>query len=197
MITVHWSTHDLDEYYAQIKQIPRLSQKEQQQLVILLAHSEQGHSMSSPDTHQTARHRLIEGHLRREAAIAVRECPPSRYRLLPELVEAANLALVEAMRRCDMQHPADLSSYLLTTVRGAVRRVLANENLIRVPDTTRQHAQAHGTAERFTVYATASLDVLMYPFDDDREHEPYAAPLLPTTAAPERDPALRAQVEVW
>ena len=153
--------------------------------------------MSSLDMVQTARHRLLEGHLRRAAAIAVRECPPARYRLLPELVEAANLALVEAMRRCDVQHPADLSSYLLTNVRGAVRRVLANENLIRVPDTTRQHARAHGTAERFAIYATASLEVLMHPFEDDGEREPCAAPLLPTEAAPERDPALRAQVEGW
>ena len=197
MITVHWSTHDLDEYYAQIKQIPRLSKEEQQQLVTLLVRSEQGWSTSTPDTLQTARYRLIEGHLRRVAAIAIRECPPSRYRLLPELVEAANLALVEAMRRCDMQHPADVSSYLLTTVRGAVRRVLVNENLIRVPDTTRQHARAHGTVERFAIYATASLDVLMHPFDDDGEREPCAAPLLPTAAAPERDPALCAQVEGW
>ena len=197
MITVHWSTHDLDDYYAQIKQLPRLSKEEQQQLVTLLAQSEQGQSTTSPATLRTARHRLIEGHLRPAAAIAVRECPPSRYRLLPELVEAANLALVEAMRRCDMQHPADLTSYLLTTVRGAVRRVLANENLIRVPDTTRQHARLKGTAERFAVYATASLEVLMHPFDDEGEREPCAAPLLPTTAAPERDPALRAQVEAW
>jgi RNA polymerase sigma factor (sigma-70 family) len=197
MITVHWSTHDLDDYYAQIKQIPRLSKEEQQQLVTLLAHSEQGQSTHSPDILQTVRHRLMEGHLRPAAAIAVRECPRERYRLLPELVEAANLALVEAMGRCDVQHPADLTSYLLTTVRGMIRRVLANENLIRVPDTTRQHARANGTAERFTVFATASLDVLTHPFDDDGEREPCAAPLLPTEAAPERDPALRAQVEAW
>ena len=197
MITVHWSTHDLDEYYAQIKQIPRLSKEEQQQLVTLLAHSEQGPPAHAPDTLRAARHRLMEGHLRRAAAIAVRECPPWRYRLLPELIEAANLVLVEAMRRCDMQHPADLSSYLLATVRGAVRRVLANENLIRVPDTTRQHARAHGTAERFAVFATASLEVLMHPFEDEGEREPCAAPLLPTTVAPARDPALRAQVERW
>src|SRR5215471_1824618 len=105
MITVHWSTHDLDEYYTQIKQIPPLSKEEQQQLVALLAESERGQSMSSSHTLQAARHRLIEGHLRRAAVIAVRECPPWRYRLLPELVEAANLALVEAMRRCDVQHP--------------------------------------------------------------------------------------------
>src|SRR5690349_7214488 len=120
MITVHWSTHDLDEYYAQIKQIPPLSKEEQQQLVALLADAERGQAMSSPVTLQAARHRLLEGHLRRAAAIAVRECPPWRC------------------------------SYLLTTVRGAVHRVLVNENLIRVPDTTRQHARAHGTAERFS-----------------------------------------------
>src|SRR5689334_14483332 len=125
MTTVHWSTHDLDEYYSQIKQIPPLSKEEQQQLVALLADAEREQSRSTPATLQSVRHRLIEGHLRRAAAIAMRECPPWRYRLLPELVEAANLALVEAVRRCDMQHPADLSSYLLTTVRGAVHRVLA------------------------------------------------------------------------
>src|SRR5450756_1026076 len=82
------TTHDLDDYYAQLKQIPRLSDEERHHhhLLTTLALSHQVRDTSSPDILQAARHRLIEGHLNLATYVAVQECPPSRYRLLPDLV---------------------------------------------------------------------------------------------------------------
>jgi hypothetical protein len=101
------------------------------------------------------------------------------------------------MRRCDLHHSADLTGYFATTVRGAVRRVLGDESLIRTPSSTRHRARVHGTAGRLYAFETASLDIVMHPFGDHKEREPLTSSPLPTGAAPARDPALRAQVEEW
>jgi RNA polymerase sigma factor (sigma-70 family) len=193
------TTHDLDDYYAQLKQIPRLSDEERHHHHVLttLALSHQVRDTSSPDILQAARHRLIEGHLNLATYVAVQECPPSRYRLLPDLVGAVNLALVEAMRRCNLNDTHDLTSYLAANVRGTIKRVIGDESLIHTPSSTRSVARAKGTVDRLYAFETVSFDVAMHPFDDDDLREPLTSPLLPTEAAPPRDPALRAQVEEW
>ena len=122
---------------------------------------------------------------------------PSRYRLLPDLVGAVNLALVEALTRCDLSNTHDLTAYLAANVRGTIKRVIGDENLIRTPSSTRCVARAKGTVDRLYAFETVSLDVAMQPFDSDDLCEPLSSPLLPTEAAPPRDPALRAQVEEW
>ena len=70
MITTYSTTHDLDDYYAQLKQIPRLSDEEQHHLLTALAQSQQVQGMSALDDTR-ARHRLIEGHLTLATYLAV------------------------------------------------------------------------------------------------------------------------------
>jgi RNA polymerase sigma factor (sigma-70 family) len=196
MITTHYTTHDLDDYYAQLKEIPRLSDEEQHELLTALDQSQRAQSTSALDDTQ-ARHRLIEGHLNLATYLAVHNCPPTRYRLLPDLVGAVNLALVEAMTRCDLNDTHDLTAYLAANVRGTIKRVIGDESLIRTPSSTRCVARAKGTVDRLYAFETVSLDVAMQRFDSDDLCEPLTSPLLPTGAAPPRDPALRAQVEEW
>jgi hypothetical protein len=75
MITTYSTTHDLDDYYAQLKQIPRLSDEEQHHLLTALAQPPQAQGMSALDD-TGARHRLIEGHLTLATYLTLHDSDP-------------------------------------------------------------------------------------------------------------------------
>jgi RNA polymerase sigma factor (sigma-70 family) len=190
----NYTTYDLAYYYADLRRLPRLSREDRKRLVT---------SMSgvppSPATSQETqvKQRLIEGYLSFAKHLAITLCPPSLYqRLFPDLLGAANLAMVEAVTRCDLATIADLTAYLTAWVRGAIKRTLTRDDLLPIPSRVREQARAEGTLEHlYAQHRIASLEALMAWFDTDEVEEPPVTPILPTEAAPPRDPQQRAQVE--
>jgi RNA polymerase sigma factor (sigma-70 family) len=190
----NYTTYDLAYYYADLKRLPRLSREDRQALVTGIADAH-----ISPALFQDARvkHRLIEGYLPFAKHLAITLCPPPLYhRLLPELIGAANLTVVEAMMHCDLSGILSLDAYIAAYVRGAIKRTLVKDDLLPIPARARERARAEGTLEHlYTQYRVASLDELMAWFETDAVEEPPVKPITPTEAAPARDPVLRAQVE--
>jgi len=189
-ITTSYTTYDLAFYYTNVSQIPRLSDEEQQHLLSALpAHASR--------LDGAVRDRLIEGHLRLAKAIAIHECPPHHYPLLPDLIGEVNLALVTAAHRYNPREGGDLTAYLASYAQGAVKRAIGEQRLIRVPGSTLWKARQQGTDKRLYALQPDSLDLWMEWFETSEVEEPPSAPLLPTEAAPLPDPVLRAQVETW
>lgn len=193
-VITNYTTYDLAYFYADLKCMPRLPDAERHSTLALPTAQLPCSTGYLDDTQ--ARHRLIEGHLRLAKYLAIELCPPAQYhRLLPDLIGAANLALVEATAR-DLNAIVDMTAYLAACMRGAIKRTIANDELLKIPYRVRERARQEGTIEQ--VYAQgrlASLDELMQWFDADEVEEPRVKPIYPMNAAPPRDPALRAQVE--
>jgi DNA-directed RNA polymerase specialized sigma subunit len=82
-------------------------------------------SLAIPQETQV-KHQLIEGYLPFAKHLAITLCPPSLYqRLLPDLVGAVNLAVVEATMRCDLGSTLSLDAYVAAYVRGPSSRRLS------------------------------------------------------------------------
>jgi RNA polymerase sigma factor (sigma-70 family) len=195
-IITNYTTYDLAYYYADLKGLPRLSREERQHLVTGM--SEAQISLTIPQDTQV-KHRLIEGYLPFAKHLAITLCPPTLYqRLLPDLIGAVNLAVVEATMRCDLSSTMSLDAYIAAYVRGAIKRTIVRDDLLNIPYRARERARAEGTLEHlYAQHRVASLDELMAWFETDEVEEPPVKPIMPTEAAPLRDPYQRAQVETW
>jgi RNA polymerase sigma factor (sigma-70 family) len=190
----NYTTYDLEYYYADLKRLPRLSREERQHLVTGLS----GPQVSPAMPRETqVKHQLIEGYLPFAKHLAITLCPPTLYqRLLSDLIGAVNLAVVEATMRCDLGSTMSLDAYIAAYVRGAIKQTLVKDDLLNIPFRARERARAEGTLEQlYAHYRVASLDELMAWFETDEVEKPLVKPIMPTEAAPLRDPLQRAQVE--
>jgi RNA polymerase sigma factor (sigma-70 family) len=189
----NYTTYDQAYYYADLKRLPRLSEEERRHLITCLR------TADNPQVNTQVKHQLIESYLPLAKYFAIDLCPKSRYqRDLPDLIGVANLTLVEVITRTDLTQVDDPTSYLAAWMRGRIKGAIARDGLVKIDHQARVRARAKGETDQ--VYALdhlLSLDEQMEWFDTDDLHEPSAAPLLPTEAAPARDPVLRAQVETW
>jgi len=188
----NYTTYDLDYYYADLRRLPRLSREERQHLVTGMS----GPQVSPAMPRETqVKHQLIEGYLPFAKHLAITLCPPTLYqRLLPDLIGAVNLAVVEATMRCDLSSTMSLDAYIAAYVRGAIKQTLVKDDLLNIPFRARERARAEGTLEQlYAHYRVASLDELMAWFETDEVEEPLVKPIMPTEAAPLRDPLQRAQ----
>src|SRR5260370_34494611 len=96
----NYTTYDLAYYYADLKRLPRLSREERQGLVTRQSGAHTTPALSQDDT--GVKQRLIEIYLPFAKHLAITLCPLTLYkRLLPELIGAVNLAVVEAAMRAD------------------------------------------------------------------------------------------------
>jgi RNA polymerase sigma factor (sigma-70 family) len=186
----NYTTYDQAYYYADLKRLPRLSEEQRRHLIT---------SLPTADHPTHLKQHLIESYLHFAKHYAIELCPTSRYhRDLPDLIGIANLTVVEVISRTDLTQVNDLTSYLAAYLRGRLREATINDGLIPITASVRARARQRGEADRFDVLDhLLSLDEQMEWFETDDLEEPPATPLLPSEAAPERDPALRAQVETW
>jgi RNA polymerase sigma factor (sigma-70 family) len=190
----NYTTYDLAYYYADLRSLPCLSRDERQHLLTELPQAQASRAtLPEPQLKQ----RLIESYLPLAKHLAITLCPPALYRrLLPELIGAVNLAVVEAVMHADLSSTLSLDAYVAAYVRAAIKRTLSTKELLPIPAQARQRAQAEGTLDQLHAqYHVASLDAHMEWYDPDATEEPLLMPLLPMEAAPERDSDQRAQVE--
>jgi DNA-directed RNA polymerase specialized sigma subunit len=194
-ITTNYTTYDLAYYYADLKRLPRLSREERQRLISSTSGVHAPLTLSQDDTQ--VRQRLIESYLPFAKHLAITLCPHTLYqRLLPELIGAVNLAVVEALTRCDLGSTLSLDAYVAAYVRGAIKHTLATDEVLPIPSWARERAKAEGTLDQlYAQHRVASLDEQMQWFDSDAAEEPPVRPITPTQAAPARDPVLGAQVD--
>ncbi len=183
----NYTTYDLAYYYADLRRLPQLSRDERQRLV----------TSKAGDATTNVKQRLIESYLPFAKHLAITLCPPTLYRrLLPELIGAVNLAVVEAVMRCDPGSTLSLDAYVAAYVRGTIKQTLSTIDLIPISFQARERAKAEGTLDQlYAQKRIASLDEQMGWVDPDAAEEPLLLPILPTEAAPERNPEQRAQVD--
>jgi RNA polymerase sigma factor (sigma-70 family) len=190
----NYTTYDLDYYYADLKRIPRISGEERRNLISSTAAMPTCPAL--PQDSQV-KHQLIGSYLHLAKHQAIVLCPPTQYhRLFPDLLGAANLAVVEAVTRCDLATTGDLTAYLAAWVRGAIKRTLTSDDLLPIPSRVQERARAEGTLDHlYAHHRIASLDALTQGSEPDEVEEPVVTPIFPTQAAPPRDPAQRTQVD--
>jgi RNA polymerase sigma factor (sigma-70 family) len=194
-IITNYTTYDLAYYYADLRRLPRLSREERQHLLTGLSGIPISPAIPQDDTQ--IKQRLIESYLPFAKYLAITLCPPTLYqRLLPELIGAVNLAVVEAVMRCDLGSTLSLDAYVAAYVRGAIKQTIVKDDVLTIPFRARERARAEGTLDQlYAQQRVASLDEQMEWFDTDKVEEPPVKPILPTEAAPARNPVLRAQVD--
>jgi RNA polymerase sigma factor (sigma-70 family) len=188
----NYTTYDLAYYYADLRRIPFLTAEEQSRLMAATP-------PAAPRLDIQTRNRLIEDHLSLAKRIAIDTCPPTAYHKLPDIIGEVNLALVRAGNNYDVQAGGNLHSYFIVYAEKAVKRALAAQKLIRVPSSLITRARAEDRLHEVYALQPLSLDQVMQHFEDEEDEydEPLAAPILPTQAAPARNPALRAQVDAY
>ncbi len=186
----NYTTYDQAHYYADLKRLPRLSEEQRRHLIT---------SIATTDNPTQIKQQLIESYLPLAKYFAIDLCPKSRYqRDLPDLIGVANLTVVEVITRSDLTQVDDLTSYLVAWIRGRLKDATLNDGLIPINYGVRTRARERGDASKFDALShLLSLDEQMEWFDTDDLEEPQTTPILPTEAAPPRDPVLRAQVETW
>src|SRR5258708_17050616 len=188
--------YELRPYYRELNRIPRLAQEEQQRLLAAQPARTQPLSVqrATPLTH-----RLIEGHLVLASRIAREHCPPSRYAsLLPDLVQEANLALIQATNHFVSTSKGDFTDYVCAWMRAGVKGAVSRAAMpIAVPYRVRVRAREEGTLEQWYRLQPVSLDRLMN--EEEREESSLVAtlvaPAIPQTPPAARDEAKRAFVE--
>jgi RNA polymerase sigma factor (sigma-70 family) len=191
-ITTHYTTQDQASFYADLHRLPpRLTPQEQR---ALLASTPPG----AAHLDRQARNRLVEGHLGLATHIAIKKCPSSRYASsFPDILGEVFLALIQTADRYHVQTGGDVTLYLGVNAAWAVKRALDKEKFIRVPYHALSRARANGTEQALYALQPESLDAWMAWHEMEEAEELPMQPITSPTAAPERDPALRAQVETW
>jgi RNA polymerase sigma factor (sigma-70 family) len=185
----NYTTYDLAYYYADLARLPRPSREERQQLVTACR------QMTNLDP-QT-RNRLVEHYLRLATHIAVDRCPPSHYQSLPDILGEVALTLVKVTDRYHFQAGNDFTAYVIACTDVTIKRTVATDRLVKVPDGSLWRARQNGTEKALYNLQPESLDEWMEWYETDEREEPPTAPILPTGEAPPRDPVLRAQVQEW
>jgi hypothetical protein len=126
-VITDYTTYDLAHYYADLKHLPYISREERQHLLTDLS---QAHATRAtlPDPHH--KQQLIESYLPLAKHLAITLCPPTLYRrLLPELIGAVNLAVVEVVMRADLNTTLSLEAYVAAYVRSAIKRTLSTDEI--------------------------------------------------------------------
>jgi sigma-70-like protein len=135
----NYTTYDLAYYYADLRRLPCLSREERQHLVTGLSVA---HSIPAALPEAQLKQQVIESYLPLAKHLAIALCPPTRYRrLLPELIGAVNLAVVEAVMRSDLSSTLSLDAYVAAYVRAAIKRTLSTDELLPIPVQARVRAQ--------------------------------------------------------
>ncbi len=192
-IITNYTTYGLRYYYADTKRLPRLSKEEERTLIASLA-SPTTQSLPSQRLAQV-KQRLVEGHLGLATCIAIDLCPRKCPDLFADLVQEANLALVQATNHFDYVRGGDFTAYSAAWMRGKVKQALSGDRLLKVDSTTRQRARQADTLEEvYALQRPVSLDCLLD--EDDPDSSLLEALQAPSQAAtPARDPHKRAQVD--
>ncbi len=192
-IITTYTTYDLRYYYADTKRLPRLSNEEERTLIASLAPP----TPPSLPAQQLAqvKQRLVEGHLGLATCIAIDLCPRRCPDLFADLVQEANLALVQATNHFDYVRGGDFTAYCAAWMRGKVKKALSEDRLLKVDAATRQQARQEGTLDEvYALQRPSSLDLLLD--EDDPDSSLLEALQAPSQAAtPPRDPHKRAQVD--
>ena len=190
-IITNYTTYDMAYYYRDTKRLPRLSKEEERQLVASLAAPT---SLPAQQIIQV-KQRLIEGHLGLAICIAADLCPRRCRDLYPDLVQEANLALIQATNRCDYTSSSNFTAYVAAWMRGRVKQALADDSLIKIDYDARQRAQQCGTLDELrALQHPLCLDCLLDEHDPDSSLlDSLEAPSQPTT--PVCDPHTHEQVE--
>jgi RNA polymerase sigma factor (sigma-70 family) len=188
----HYTTKDMAYFFADLHRLPpRLSSTEQRALL----------DTTPPQTEhleRAARNRLVEAHLGLAVSIAVRLCPADRYASsFPDLVGEVFLALIQTADRYNVRTGGDVTLYLGANAEWAVRRALDKEKLVRVPHSALFRARQQGREQALYDLQPESLDAWMQRSEMDGVEEVAMQPIISPAAPPERDPALRSQVEEW
>src|SRR5258708_4558582 len=187
----NYTTYDQAYYYADLKRLPRLSEEERRHLITSMQIAEGPHLTTQ------IKHHLIESYLPLAKYFAIDLCPKSRYQHdLPERSGVAKLTVGEVITRSNLTQIEALTSSLVAWMRGRIKGAIAYSVLVKIDHQTRVRAREKGETDQ--VYALdhlLSLDEQMEWFDTDDLQEPSAMPILPTEAAPPRDPQQRTQVE--
>ena len=190
-ILTNYTTYDMAYYYRDTKYLPHLCKEEECQLVASLA------IPTSLPAQQIAhsKQRLIEGHLGLATSIAAELCPRRCRDLYPDLVQEANLALIQATNHYDYTKSGNFTAYVAAWMRWRVKQALADDSLIKINSDARKLARQHGTLDELrALQHPLSLDCLLE--EDDPESsllDSLEAPSQPTT--PVCDPQQHAQVE--
>jgi RNA polymerase sigma factor (sigma-70 family) len=115
------SRANLRAYLDEIRDIPPLTREE-----------ETGLARRARAGDETAKARLVEGHLRLVVQVARRYV--NRGLPLPDLIEEGNVGLLRAVEKFDPARGTRLSTYAVWWVRQSIVRALANQaRLIRIP----------------------------------------------------------------
>lgn len=191
-LMTHYTTYDQAYYYADLKRLPRLSEAQRRSLLSQLS------TAASPSLRASLTEQLVESYLPFATAIVIQLCPLSRFqRDLPDLIGVANLTVVEVLSRRERTHLDEPTSYLAAWIRGRVRGTLA-QGLVTMPYQARVRVREQGeTDQAYALAHMLSLDEPREWFESGEMEEPLVTPLLPSGAAPARDPQQRAQVETW
>lgn len=192
-IITNYTTYDLAYYYADHKRIPRLSEEEQRQLIASLAPAAAQPLSTQQITH--IKQRLIEGHLGLATCIATDLCPRRCRDLFADLVQEANLSLIQATNRFDYTSGGNFTAYIAAWMRGRVKKALSEDRLIKVDYATRERARQAGILDEvYALQRPVSLDCLLD--EDDPDSSLLESLEDPSQAAtPPRDPHKRAQVD--
>ena len=192
-ILTNYTTYDMAYYYRDTKRLPRLSKEEERQLVASLAAPTPPALPAQQIAH--IKQRLIEGHLGLATCIAADLCPRRCRDLYPDLVQEANLALIQATNRCDYTSNGNFTAYVAAWMRGRVKQALADDSLVKIDYDARQRARQRGTLDELrALQHPLSLDCLLDEDDPDSTLlDSLEAPAQPAT--PVCDPQKHAQVE--
>jgi RNA polymerase sigma factor (sigma-70 family) len=144
------------------------------------------------DTH--AWYRLIEQYLPLTIALIMRYCPRDCAYLLPDMIGAVNLRLLQALK--GFAGKEEIKPYLLFQVKVAVARTIHEHRLVRIPPATIRRAIKDNTIDQLTRAEPISLEAALVRSERDLD-EIVTMPLLPTEAASERKTAPRQQIEDW
>lgn len=162
----NYTTYDLAYYYADLRSLPCLSCDERQHLLTNLS---QAHPTRATLPEPRFRQQLIESYLPLAKHLAITLCPPTLYRrLLPELIGAVNLAVVEAVMRADLDGTLSLDAYVAAYVHAAIKRTLSTDDLLPMPAQARERAQVDTLLSYLSSRSQAILR-LRYGLVDDNE----------------------------
>jgi RNA polymerase primary sigma factor len=192
-IITNYTTYDLDYYYADLKRLPRQTDEERRQLIASLAAAQE--QPLAPPQAISVKQRLIEGYLGFATRVVIDHCPRRCPDLFADLVQEANVALIQATDHFDFTGGGNFTAYSAAWMHGKIKRALSDDHLIKVDYPTRERARQAGTLDEvYALQDPLSLDRLLD--EDDPDSSLLDSLEVPSQAAtPPHDPHQRAQVD--
>src|SRR5260370_42097092 len=127
----NYTTYDLAYYYADLRSLPCLSRDDRQHL---LAELPQAPATRATLPEPQLKQQMIESYLPFAKHLAITLCPPALYRrLLPELIAAVNLAVVEAMMPACLGRTLALVASVAGHFRAAIKPEPSTHELLPLP----------------------------------------------------------------